>query len=157
MVQRWGRPYWIAFAVALGVGALVSGTLELTVVRRLRHAPPLMTLVATLGAAQFLMFLTVAIGADLTSSHGFPQPAGLHSVQFGALRLTPASLALLGLGPLAVAAIALLLGRTRLGLALRASAANPQAARVLGIDAAGMHTLAWALAGALAALTAALV
>src|SRR5919205_905672 len=102
MVQRWGLPYWIAFVFALAIGAILGGALELAVVRRLGRAPPLMTLVATLGAAQFLMFLTVAIGAELTSGHGLPQPSGLPSIDLGALRLTPASLGLLALGPVAV-------------------------------------------------------
>jgi ABC-type branched-subunit amino acid transport system ATPase component/branched-subunit amino acid ABC-type transport system permease component len=157
MVQQWGVPYWTAFVAALGLGAALSALVEVTVVRRLRAAPPLMTLVATLGVAQFLLSVTATLSSGLTSGRNFPQPTGLPSTDFGALRLTPAIVAMLVVGPVAVAGLAFVLTRTPLGVAIRASADNADAARLLGIRAPRMRTLAWALAGALAALTAALV
>jgi ABC-type branched-subunit amino acid transport system ATPase component/branched-subunit amino acid ABC-type transport system permease component len=157
MVVQWGVPYWTAFVVAVAVGAGVSAAIEITVVRRLRGAPPLMTLVATLGVAQFLLFVTATCSGPLTSGRNFPQPAGLPSTDFGALRLTPAIIAMLVLGPLAVAGLAAVITRTPLGVAIRASADNPDAARLVGIRAPAVRTLTWALAGGLATLTAALV
>jgi ABC-type branched-subunit amino acid transport system ATPase component/branched-subunit amino acid ABC-type transport system permease component len=157
MVQQWGVPYWTAFVAVLALGAALSALVEVTVVRRLRSAPPLMTLVATLGVAQFLLSVTATLSGGLTSGRQFPQPTGLPSTDFGALRLTPAIVAMLVFGPLAVAALAYVLTRTPLGVAIRASADNADAARLLGIRAPRMRTLAWALAGALAAFTAALI
>ncbi|MEA2274137.1 MAG: hypothetical protein QOI98_2845 [Solirubrobacteraceae bacterium] len=158
MVQQWGVPYWTAFVAALALGAALGALVEVTVVRRLRAAPPLMTLVATLGVAQFLLSVTASLSGTLTTGgRNFPQPTGLPSTDFGALRLTPAIIAMLVLGPLAVGALALVLTRTPLGVAIRASADNADAARLLGIRAPHMRTLSWALAGGLAALTAALV
>src|SRR5262249_27873157 len=61
---------------------------------------------------------------------------------------------MLFLSPLFVLGIALFLKRSRFGLAIRAAAANPEAARMSGIFASRMSTLTWAIAGALAAFTA---
>src|SRR5262249_20143772 len=124
MVQQWGAPYWFSFACALLVGAAVASLVELTVIRRLRSAPALISLVATLGVAQFLLAVTSSIG-NLTNGRLFPQPTGLPSHQLGALRLTPAIFGMLILVPLAVLAIAVLMRRTTLGTMLRASADSP--------------------------------
>jgi ABC-type branched-subunit amino acid transport system ATPase component/ABC-type branched-subunit amino acid transport system permease subunit len=58
------------------------------------------------------------------------------------------------LSPLFVFGIALFMKRSRYGLAIRAAAANPEAARMSGIFASRMSSLAWAIAGALSAFTA---
>src|SRR5438552_12531920 len=48
-VVRWHFPYWIAFLVAICLSASLGALTELAVVRRLRNAPKLMSLEATLG------------------------------------------------------------------------------------------------------------
>ena len=61
------------------------------------------------------------------------------------------------LTPLVVAGLAWFLRKSRFGLAIRASAANPDAARMAGVFGGRMSTLSWAIAGAVSALTAILV
>src|SRR5205085_6249448 len=51
-VVQWHVPYWIAFAPALVVAAATGALAEVTVVRRLRRAPALMSVVPTLGVGQ---------------------------------------------------------------------------------------------------------
>ncbi|MGH2730898.1 MAG: ABC transporter permease subunit, partial [Actinomycetota bacterium] len=58
------------------------------------------------------------------------------------------------LGPILVAALIVFLRRSKYGLALRAAAAAPDTARMSGVFAANMSSLAWMLAGALSAFTA---
>ncbi len=54
--------------------------------------------------------------------------------------------------PLLVAALAWFLERTRTGVAVRAAADNPDAARLAGIGVKRVSTIVWALAGGLAAV-----
>ena len=63
-------------------------------------------------------------------------------------------LAVLVVIPLATLALGLFLSRTRYGLAIRASAANPDAARLASISIKRMSTLVWVLVGTLATLAA---
>src|SRR5262245_46897710 len=49
LVVKGHVPYWIAFLAGVLLSATVGGLSEVVVVRRLRNAPQLMTLVATLG------------------------------------------------------------------------------------------------------------
>ena len=153
---KWHLPYWCAFVLALLVAAMSGAAAETGVVRRLRSAPRLMSIVATLGVGQVLVVLAVLINAQSTAGSTYPQPSGLPVFTVGALRVTPAYSAMLILSPLVVIGIAVFFKRSRFGLAIRAAAANPEAARMSGIFASRMSSLAWAIAGALSAFTAVL-
>ena len=157
LVVRWGVPYWIAMAAALAVGCVVGALTEVAVVRRLRHAPKLMSLVATLGVAQFLLAFSAVVNGQARAASTFPQPPGLPQFHVGPLLVTRAYSAMLFVTPLVVFGLAVFLRRSRFGLALRASAANEERARMVGISARRMSTMAWAIAGAVAAFTTVLV
>lgn len=157
LVVRWGMPYWLMLPVAMAAAAAIGGTAEVAAIRRLRAAPSLMSVVATLGIGQLLLSFSAAINPGALSGVTFPSPPWMPTFDIGALRITPAYSAMAILGPVVVGGFAWFLARSRWGRALRAAAANPDAARLDGIPAARMSTLAWALAAALSALTAILV
>src|SRR4051812_7098732 len=113
-----------------------------------------MSIVATLGVGQFLVIFAAVINSTASAGSLYPQPSWLPVFNVGALRVTEAYSGMLFLSPLAVLAIALFLKRSRFGLAIRAAAANPEAARMAGIFAGRMSSLSWAIAGALSAFTA---
>jgi ABC-type branched-subunit amino acid transport system ATPase component/ABC-type branched-subunit amino acid transport system permease subunit len=151
---KWHIPYWVAFPLALLVSGATGAAAETGVVRRLRNAPRLMSIVATLGIGQFLVIFASVINSTASAGSLYPQPSWLPVFNVGALRVTEAYSGMLFLSPLFVLAIALFLKRSRFGLAIRAAAANPEAARMSGIFASRMSSLAWAIAGALSAFTA---
>jgi ABC-type branched-subunit amino acid transport system ATPase component/branched-subunit amino acid ABC-type transport system permease component len=153
-VVRWHIPYWVALPLALALAGAVGALAELGVVRRLRNAPLIMSVVATLGVGQFLVGVAAAVNNQAAAGSKYPEPSGLPSFELGALRVTPAFTGMLILSPIVVVALALFLKRSKFGLALRSASANPDAARMAGIFASRMSSLAWALAGSLAALTA---
>src|SRR3954465_13817570 len=74
---RWHVPYYaalpIAFAAAGGMGALAEGA----VIRRLRNAPRLMSIVATLGVGQFLVLFSQAFNPTGNAGALYPSPPGL--------------------------------------------------------------------------------
>ena len=156
-VNRWHVPYYAALPLALALGAGVAVAAEVAVIRRLRNAPRLMSVVATLGVGQLLVALAVVFNPSATAGGSYPSPPGLPEFDIGSLRINQAYTGMLVFAPLAVAGVSLLLRRTRLGIAIRSAAANPEAARMAGIFASRMSSLTWALAGMLSALTALLV
>jgi ABC-type branched-subunit amino acid transport system ATPase component/ABC-type branched-subunit amino acid transport system permease subunit len=156
-VIRWHVPYWVAFPLALAVAGGVGALSEVVVIRRLRNVPAPMSIVATLGLAQFLLVLGLVINNQAGAGRLFPQPPGLPEFDIGALRVTHAYFGILVLTPVLVAGLTLFLRRSRAGLAIQASAANADAARLAGVFAARMSTLSWAIAGVVAGFTAVLV
>jgi ABC-type branched-subunit amino acid transport system ATPase component/ABC-type branched-subunit amino acid transport system permease subunit len=155
--DRAGVPYYLNLPIALLAGAGIAALAEVAVIRRLRKAPKLMSVVATLGVAQLLTVLALVVNGQAGAGLIFPEPPGLPVFEVGALRVTPSYTGILFFAPLVVVALAIFLRRSRFGLALRASAANAEAARMAGVFAVRMSTLAWGLAGALSTFTAILV
>jgi ABC-type branched-subunit amino acid transport system ATPase component/ABC-type branched-subunit amino acid transport system permease subunit len=151
-VTRWHIPYWIAIVPALLVAAGTGAIGEVAVVRRLRKAPAIMSVVATLGLGQFLVLFSAAINSQASALA--PQPPFLPEFTIGALLVTRAYSGMLLLSPLVVVAIGAFLKFSRVGLAIRGSADNQEAALMAGVFAPRMSSLAWGLAGALAAFSA---
>jgi ABC-type branched-subunit amino acid transport system ATPase component/ABC-type branched-subunit amino acid transport system permease subunit len=157
IVTRVHVPYYIALPLGLAAGGAIAALAEVIAIRRLRSAPRLMTLVATLGLAQLLVPLTLAVNGATRQGLYFPQPPGLPKFEVGGFLIHPAASGLLFFSPVAIVGLAVFLRRSRFGLALRGASANPEAARMAGVFASRMSTLAWAIGGALSTFTAILV
>jgi ABC-type branched-subunit amino acid transport system ATPase component/ABC-type branched-subunit amino acid transport system permease subunit len=153
-VVRWHLPYWVAFLPALALAAGAGALAEVAVVRRLRKAPAIMSVVATLGIGQFLVLFAFAINSQAGAGALYPQPSFMPSFRVGALLVTPAYSGMLFLSPIVVVVVGAVLKLTRLGMGIRASAANPEAARMAGVFSSRMSSYAWGIAGAIAAFTA---
>jgi ABC-type branched-subunit amino acid transport system ATPase component/ABC-type branched-subunit amino acid transport system permease subunit len=157
IVNRWSIPYWLGFAIALIIGAAAGVLAEVIIVRRLRRAPKLMSVVATLGFASFLNFFGNVIQGPDSAILGFPKPSGFPTFKFRTFFVGPAHSAILILSPIVMIAIAVFLRSTRVGIGIRAASANPEAARMAGLSPSRMSAIAWGLAGALSAYTSVLV
>ena len=157
-VIRWHVPYYVgAAARARGRGRGWRALAEVAVVRRLRNAPRLMSIVATLGVGQFLCLLAPRSTAAAGAGSIFPSPPGLPEFTLRRAAAHPGVRRHAGVRPDRGARAGAFLRRSRFGLAMRCAAANPEAARMAGIFAGRMSSLAWALAGALSAFTAILI
>ena len=121
-------------AAASGAIAVVVATVQLTRLRTAR-APELPSLMVTLGAVLALYSgLTAWLGSDIRR---FPASAiNGGALQMGAVRVTQSQLLILLATAVLVAALLLLLHRTRLGLAIRAMSERPDAAALMGINVA---------------------
>ena len=87
-ITRWGAPYWVAFPLALALGALLGAGSEVMIVGRLRNAPTVMSVVATLGLAQLLSLAALVVNPGVTATKLFPSPPFLPELDIGALRVS---------------------------------------------------------------------
>ncbi len=156
-VVDWGLPYWASFVVAILVAAALSGLIEVGVVRRLEGRPSLIGMIATLGLSQLILVMSLLINSDGVSGFTFPRPTHLPTFQIQSLPIGTPYVAMLVLGPVLLAALGWFLRHHRMGVAIRAAADDPDTARLEGIPARWMATLAWAIAGGIAAFSAVLV
>ena len=150
LVVNWHWNFYLGLGLTVVAGAVLGGVLELALVRRLFRAPRVVLLVATIGAAQLLLFLQFVL-PDIASYGAFPT-AFDQSWTVGELIVRADHVVALVALPSLVAALAWFLNRTRYGVAIRASADNPDAARLAGISIKRMSTIVWAMAGALASV-----
>ena len=138
---------WIAAALPLGAAtvALVSWIAFTIVVRRVLHGDLFTSLLATFGIE---LVLQQTMNQFFTAEERVIQ-SGLGSVSvFGAI--VPGS-RLLGaaLGLAAALAIILLMRHSRFGRAVRATAQNARAARIVGVDTDRVYSMTYALNGAI--------
>ena len=151
---NWGLPYYLVLPLAVLLGAGTAAVTEIAVIRRLRKAPRLMSIIATIGIGQFLVLFGLFVNAQAGRGDTYPVPPGLPAFNIGDYHVTPAYTGMMVFAPLAVLGLAAFLKYSKYGLAIRSSAANPEAARMAAIPAARMSALAWALSGGLSAMTA---
>jgi ABC-type branched-subunit amino acid transport system ATPase component/ABC-type branched-subunit amino acid transport system permease subunit len=154
---KWHVPYWIAFVLAMAVSGLIGVGAEAAAVRRLRNAPLLMSVVVTLGLGQFLVVFSLVINSTASAGTTYPSPPFMPTFHVQSLFVTQAYSGMLILSPILVLGLAIFLRVSKFGLGLRAAAANPEAARMAGIFAGRMSSLAWAIAGSISAFTAILI
>lgn len=153
-VERLGLPVWLAITAALPLMAALGWFLQAAVFARALKAGILLPLLATFGLGAVLqngmfgMFgsntksLGNHIGNLSWSSWQLP-----FDISIGKLPALTFVIAILSLG-----ALHLILTRTRIGRAIRATSIDPEAAELVGVDARWVHRVAAALAVALAAL-----
>ena len=152
LVIDWNVPFWLSFTIGITVGALIGAAVELLVVRRLFSAPRVILLVALIGAAQVLLFFQLIL-PKVTKVRPYPS-AFSGSWHIGGVLVRGPELTAIIVIPVLVLALTLFLNRTKYGLAIRASAANADAARLSGINIKKMSTIVWVIAGGLAATAA---
>jgi branched-chain amino acid transport system permease protein len=146
-----GMPFWMAFLMAILAGAVIAVVFYFgaLVPAQRKGANHLGQVILTLGLALILQGLTVyQWGAE---PDRFPFPLSDTKVW----KVGPIFVSELSLGTLAAAAAAslilyLITQKTRLGLAMRATSENLQAAQTLGIPTRGVLAFAWGVAAALA-------
>lgn len=145
MVINWNVNYWLAFVACVVVGGLIGAIIDLLVVRRLFDAPRVIVLVATIGAAQLLLFAQGVLPQPKFIV-SYPTPF-THVWVVSGIRVRSEHVLILVVIPLLTAALAVFLNRTKYGIAIRAAAANPDAARLAAVNVRRMSTLVWCLAG----------
>jgi len=140
------------FAVVLAClsAAVVGASVERLVLRRMVGQPPFAVIMITIG----LLFV---IDPLITAIWGFDNlpvdnPWNIQTVEVGGLVLGVRDLWTIGLTAAVVVAFFLFFRHTRLGLAMRATAFDPEAALAQGISARRVYATSWAIAAALATL-----
>ena len=146
-----GYEFLVALVIAMPLVGLLGYGLDRLVFRRLRaqKSPPVIMAMAALGSAFLVRSLVYVFwGADFVFYYtGRPRPA---FELFAGIRVRPDQLFILGLAFAMIVLVYLLLERTKMGKAMRATADNPELARVTGIDTESVIRWTWLIGGALA-------
>ncbi|MBI2710267.1 MAG: branched-chain amino acid ABC transporter permease [Actinobacteria bacterium] len=160
-------PVAAAIALAFVIGFVGGAIIERVLIRPVEEArSPLNVVIVTLG-----LFLGINALPQLifgTDSQQMPKPwpsdaapgdvvGTTRAVKVGAVSVSWAVIALALMMVAVCALLWLLFQKTRLGLALRAVASNPESSRLVGINAGLTLMLGWALSAGLGAIVGPLV
>jgi branched-chain amino acid transport system permease protein len=142
-------PLGVGIVVCFAVVVTLAILMELAV-RPLRGASPATMLVTTFAISFLLQAIAVLAFGTRGENVGILTDLN-QAVTIGELRIRWVTIASIGVGALLLAGTALLLGRTTIGLQMRAAAADFRTARILGIRANTVIRFAFVVAGVLAA------
>jgi len=145
-----GWSFWAAFAATVALSFAGGMGLHTVLIRPLARGPLLGIVILTIG-------LLIAVnGLDTWLWGGavrqFQGPFSTSPIRVGGVAFSKQDLGVIAVSLVAVALMGLLLSRTKLGLGLRAAAANPDESRLAGVPVDGMYALGWGLAAALGAV-----
>jgi branched-chain amino acid transport system permease protein len=148
-LMQWGAPFWIAFVVTIVLSFAAGVVIERVVFKPIREAPVLSHVV-----------VFIALLAILNSAAGFiwdyqiksfPSPFGSGPL-FGQNLISRHDAGMIAVTLLMLVLLYLFFLHTRIGLAMRAAAANPESARLAGIRVGWMIALGWGMAAAIGAV-----
>jgi len=145
-------PLWARIIVAVLSAIALSLMMEF-VFRPLRTATPATMLVTTFAISFLLQNLATLRFGSRGESINFLSNLN-QAMTLGGVRVRYITLVSIGVGLVLLAATALLLNRTDIGLKMRAAAADFQTARLLGVRARSVIVFAFTLSGILAAAVA---
>ena len=140
----------IGTGCAVPVCILVGYSMERLAYRPLRGAPRLAPLITAIGVSIILQHLALMIWSRNVLA--FPQIIASRTYFIGGAAITSVQIAILAICVALMAALALLVYRTRLGTAMRATAQNPQVAGLMGIDANRVIAATFVIGAALGAV-----
>lgn len=145
----WGLGYWPAFFLAVAAAFVLGIVVQVTVIRPVQHSV-IAVVIVTIGLFLLIDGVVQWIwGAD-TKFMPAPFPTTPHSV--GGVSFTDQDIGTFGVSIGAVIVLWILFRFTKVGLAMRASAARPAAARLVGVRVDRMLALGWGLAAVLGAI-----
>jgi branched-chain amino acid transport system permease protein len=149
-LDAWGFAYWPMFFATLGIAFVGGVAVERTVIRPVEKASVLTIVIVTIGLLVVLNGLAGWIWSP--ELKGFPSPFPTGTFEVGGVHVSKQDLGIFAVSMVTVAAMAAFFRFTKVGLALRASALNPSAARVLGVRVGWMLAIGWGLAAMLGAI-----
>eukprot|EP01030_Chromulinospumella_sphaerica_P010662 gene10662-10471_t len=140
----------ISIAGAIPVCMLVNVLIERVAYRRLRNAPRLAPLITAIGVS--ILLQTVAMMIWSRNPLAFPQLLPSEPIMIGGALISQTQILLLVLAALSMVGLVLLVEKTKMGRAMRATAENPRVAGLMGVDANRVIVTTFALGAALAAV-----
>jgi branched-subunit amino acid ABC-type transport system permease component len=143
---------WLAIAGGALAGAAVSLVIQRGLIRPLlkRGTRPFSLVVVTLAAGIIIQNGLTAIGG---ANYFTLRVTSLPALSLDGVAITQAQLAIFGFGALTMIAVHLLLSRSRIGKAMRATASEPELAQSCGIPTGRVVTAVWTASGALCGIT----
>ena len=148
-LMQWGLPYWAAFFLTVAFSFVAGVLIERAIFRPLHNAPILSHVVIFI--ALFVVINSFAGFIWDFTIKPFPTPFGTRSVLDGGL-LSAHQAGMIGVVMIVLLLLYGFFRYTRVGLAMRAAAANPESARLVGVNVGWMLALGWGMAASVGAV-----
>jgi branched-chain amino acid transport system permease protein len=141
---------FIAILGAIPVCVVVNVLIERIAYRRLRNAPRLAPLITAIGVSILLQTIAMIIWGR--NPIPFPQVMPTDPIHVMGALISPTQVMLLVLAAVSMVGLSLLVEKTKIGRAMRATAENPRIAGLMGVDSNRVIVMTFAIGATLAAV-----
>jgi branched-chain amino acid transport system permease protein len=149
--------YWFGLLAALAAAAGIGALIEIVVIRRLYRRDHLDQVLATFALILLFSEGTRWVFGSVPLYLSLPPSLSGAVTLPGGLQYPLSRLVIIAFGALVAVGLWLLIGRTRLGIRIRAGEADREMIAALGVDIARLYTIVFALGAVLAGFAGALV
>jgi branched-chain amino acid transport system permease protein len=150
LMENHGWSYWPAFVVTLAFAFVLGVGVQRVVIAPVSNASVLTIVIMTIGLVLTFNGLASLIwSAEIRS---FPSPFPNETWQIGGVSISQQDVGTFAVVLVLVALLWAFFQFTKIGLALRASALNPDASRLVGVRVGWMLAIGWGLAAMLGAV-----
>ncbi len=150
LIVNHGWPYWLAFFATLAISFLGGVLIQRVIIRPVERASLLTTVIVTIGLV--LVFNGLAGWIFSAEIRSFESPFPNDTWRVGGVAISQQDVGHFGIILGLVILLALFFRFTKMGLAMRASALNPEASRFVGVRVGWMLAIGWGLAAMLGAV-----
>jgi branched-chain amino acid transport system permease protein len=149
-ITQYGFTFVPALLLATVACIFLAVIIDRVAYKPLRDAPRIAALITALGMSIFLEYFTALKFVFSPDYIAFERPFELVSWEVGGIRFTNIQLIVAGVSILYFLGVQYIVGRTKIGKAMRASAFDKDTARLMGINVNAVIGATFALTGALA-------
>jgi branched-chain amino acid transport system permease protein len=146
--HTWGLPFWVSALFAAVCVAAIGAAFEGLVLRRMIGQPIFAIILITIGLFLLVEPITTTIWHNPPG--GIETPWGLTRVTIGDVKILQVNIATVVLGAIVMGGFFLLFQYTKIGVGMRATAVDQEAALAQGINVRRIFALSWAIAGVVA-------
>jgi branched-chain amino acid transport system permease protein len=145
-----GLSFWTAFPIVLVIAFVGGVGVERVLIRPVEGASVITIVIVTLGLALVLNGLMSLIWGG--ANRPFDGPFSTRTIDVGGVPISVQDIGIVVVSIVLVALLGLFFRYTKLGLALRAVALNPDSSRLVGVRVGWMLALGWGIAAVLGAV-----
>lgn len=153
----WGQNFWLCFVLAVIGCGLVGLGLDVFALKRLRqkNAPKLTGLITTMGVSTVIDNVILLFFGSETKP--YPNMINFGNLKIGSVTISANQIVILCVAVVLMVLLSLLTYKTKLGKAMRCTAQNMNAAKLMGINTQAIISLTFIISSALAAVAGVLV
>jgi branched-chain amino acid transport system permease protein len=150
LIENHGWSYWPAFVATLGFAFVLGVGVQRVVIAPVSNSSVLTIVIMTIGLV--LVFNGLASLIWSAEIRAFPSPFPNETWQIGGVSISQQDVGTFVIVLVLVGLLWAFFQFTKIGLALRASALNPEASRLVGVRVGWMLAIGWGLAAMLGAV-----
>lgn len=148
--ETWGMPFYLACVVGVLMTVFVGLIVERLVLRQMIGQPTFAVIMVTIGLLFMMNAFVEAVWGAAPLNQG--DPWGLNTTEFGPIVLEDREVWAMGVTLVVLLAFFVFFRYSPLGVAMRATAVDQEAATAQGINPSLVFAMSWGLAGGVGAL-----